>query len=352
MSTQDTHLHIDGVSKYFDDVQALKDVDLKIERGSFVCLLGPSGCGKTTLLRIIAGFENASAGRLMLDGTDISKMPPHKRGFGMVFQSLALFPHMTVAKNIAYGLKLRKVSGAEQRNRVEELLNVIELPDIADRPVSALSGGQRQRVAIARALAIQPPLFLLDEPLSALDAKLRDNMQIELRQLQQKFGVTTILVTHDQHEAMMLADELVVLKDGAVRQAAAPSVVYQNPADSFVADFLGAANLVDAGLYKDGEVNLFGKVTKVAADVPNGTRMQAAIRAEHVYLHPAQSDANGPIGTIDFMRDLGPSTELIIALQGERLRVRRPNADCQGLDIGSKVTVSIDQTHLSLFKAE
>lgn len=350
MSTQDTHLHIDGVSKYFDDVQALKDVDLKIERGSFVCLLGPSGCGKTTLLRIIAGFEDASAGRLMLDGADISKMPPHKRGFGMVFQSLALFPHMTVAKNIAYGLKLRKVSGADQRSRVEELLNVIELPDIADRPVSALSGGQRQRVAIARALAIQPPLFLLDEPLSALDAKLRDNMQIELRQLQQKFGVTTVLVTHDQHEAMMLADELVVLKDGAVRQAAAPSVVYQNPADSFVADFLGAANLVDAGVYKDGEVQLFGTAIKVITDVPNGTQMQAAVRAEHVQLQHVGAPVDMPTGTIEFMRDLGPSTELIVTVQGVRLRVRCPNAACQGLAIGAKVAIAIDPTHVSVFK--
>lgn len=351
MNAHNTHLHINGVSKSFGHVKALRDVDLKIERGSFVCLLGPSGCGKTTLLRIIAGFETASSGQLMLDGSDIAQMPPHKRGFGMVFQSLALFPHMSVARNIAYGLKLRGVSGKQQRERVEELLNVIQLPDIADRPVSALSGGQRQRVAIARALAIQPKLFLLDEPLSALDAKLRDNMQIELRQLQQKFGVTTILVTHDQHEAMMLADELVVLKDGAVRQAAAPSVVYQQPADGFVADFLGAANMIEAGTLKAGHVNLLGVPTPVATHHPENTVMRAAVRAEHIHLQPVSANREAPVGTVTFMRDLGPSTELVISVAGENLRVRSPNASCQGLEIGGQVSLVIDPATVSVFKA-
>lgn len=351
MSTSDTHLHIDNVSKTFGEVQALKGVDLEIKRGSFVCLLGPSGCGKTTLLRIIAGFENASAGRLMLDGTNISQMPPHKRGFGMVFQSLALFPHMSVAKNIAYGLKLRKVSKSEQRNRVEELLNVIELPDIADRPVSALSGGQRQRVAIARALAIQPPLFLLDEPLSALDAKLRDNMQIELRQLQQKFGVTTILVTHDQHEAMMLADELVVLKDGEVYQSADPATVYQKPANSFVADFLGAANLVPAEVSKDGYITVMGQEISCDTGHPVGTRLSAAMRAEHIGLVPVSKAKGHPFGSVKFLRDLGPTTELVIAVDGQDLRVRCDNATVPDLSIGAQVALSLDGPRLSVFKA-
>jgi putative spermidine/putrescine transport system ATP-binding protein len=351
LTTQNTHLHIDGVSKNFGDVKALSDIDLKIERGSFVCLLGPSGCGKTTLLRIIAGFESASTGRLLLDGSDIAHTPPHKRGFGMVFQSLALFPHMSVARNIAYGLILRGVSGKAQRARVEELLNVIQLPSIADRAVSELSGGQRQRVAIARALAIQPKLFLLDEPLSALDAKLRDNMQIELRQLQQKFGVTTILVTHDQHEAMMLADELVVLKDGAVRQAAAPSTVYQHPADSFVADFLGAANLLDVGTYRGGEIQLLGTAVAIATHHPDGTNLQAAVRAEHIKLRPASAAERAPIGTIAFMRDLGPLNEVIVDVNGARLRVRGTHAECQGLETGAQVAVMIELAQMSLFKA-
>ncbi len=349
MITPDTHLQIDGVSKNFGNVTALSEIDLKIARGSFVCLLGPSGCGKTTLLRIIAGFETASAGRLLLDGNDISQLPPHKRGFGMVFQSLALFPHMSVAKNIAYGLKLRKVSGAEQRERVDELLNVIELPDIADRPVSALSGGQRQRVAIARALAIQPPLFLLDEPLSALDAKLRDNMQIELRQLQQKFGVTTILVTHDQHEAMMLADELVVLKDGEVHQAAAPTVVYQQPANHFVADFLGAANIIAAEVRPAGKLAMLGQETSFATEHPVGTKLFVAARAEQIRLLPAKDAGDKPHGTITFMRDLGPSVELGIVVNGEQLRVRADTASTKDLGLGAEVGVVIETDQLSVF---
>lgn len=351
MTIHDTHLHIDSVSKNFGAVKALCDIDLKIERGSFVCLLGPSGCGKTTLLRIIAGFENLSAGRLLLDGSDISAIPPHKRGFGMVFQSLALFPHMSVAKNIAYGLKLRGISAREQNDRVDELLHVIELPSIADRPVSALSGGQRQRVAIARALAIQPALFLLDEPLSALDAKLRDNMQIELRQLQQKFGVTTILVTHDQHEAMMLADELVVMKDGEVRQASSPSIVYQNPSDSFVADFLGAANIIAADVSETGHLNLLGHQTGFDVGGRKGTKLRAAVRAEHIRLRSADSAVNIPVGTVEFMRDLGPSTELIVAVRGEKLRVRCDNATALDLAVSAQVGVVIDETHIAIFDA-
>jgi putative spermidine/putrescine transport system ATP-binding protein len=348
--TFDIHLHINNVSKRFDTVDALRDVDLKIERGSFVCLLGPSGCGKTTLLRIIAGFESATKGSLILDGQDISNQPPHKRGFGMVFQSLALFPHMSVARNIGYGLKLRGVKGAAQRDRVEELLNVIQLPHIADRPVSALSGGQRQRVAIARALAIQPPLFLLDEPLSALDAQLRDNMQIELRQLQQKFGVTTVLVTHDQHEAMMLADELVVLKDGAIRQSAPPSQIYNKPADSFVADFLGAANLINVGAMKGGTIDLFGTPIKNTHSHQDGDEMLAAVRAEHVVLTPVDKDLKGGVGEISFMRDLGAATEFVVTIEGKDLRVRRSSAEAQGLNVGSKVELTFDPVLVSLFK--
>ncbi|MEP1793067.1 ABC transporter ATP-binding protein [Parasphingorhabdus sp.] len=348
--SSDIHLHIRNVSKKFGSVDALRDVDLKIERGSFVCLLGPSGCGKTTLLRIIAGFEAATKGQLILDGKDISDQAPHKRGFGMVFQSLALFPHMSVAKNIGYGLKLRGIKGGAQRTRVEELLDVIQLPHIADRPVSALSGGQRQRVAIARALAIRPPLFLLDEPLSALDAKLRDSMQIELRQLQQQFGVTTVLVTHDQHEAMMLADELVVLKDGAVRQSASPSDVYNQPADSFVADFLGAANLIDVGKITGGAVELFG--TKIASKPPHGegVPMLAALRAEHIGLSPVLANNTQPVGQVSFMRDLGPATEFVVNVGGQDLRVRASNENTQGLEMGANVALTFDPAQVSLFK--
>ncbi|MBL4906607.1 MAG: ABC transporter ATP-binding protein [Sneathiella sp.] len=352
MTTQNTHLHIKGVTKNFGDMRALNDIDLKVERGSFVCLLGPSGCGKTTLLRIIAGFEKANSGQLLLDGVDIAQMPPHKRGFGMVFQSLALFPHMSVADNIAYGLKLRGVKAKQRRDRVDELLNVIELPSIADRPVSALSGGQRQRVAIARALAIQPKLFLLDEPLSALDAKLRDNMQIELRQLQRKFGVTTVLVTHDQTEAMMLADDLVVMKDGEIRQSGSPATVYNQPVDMFVADFLGAANIIKAKSSSAGNISLLGVETHRKTNLSPGLEFDVAVRAEHIDLLATDPTTVHPTGTVEFMRNLGPSIEWIIAVRGEKLRVRSNASNPSNLEVGQNVDVSINADTLSVFRNE
>ena len=211
-------LSIQGVVKQFGPVVALDNVSLDIPDGTFTCLLGPSGCGKTTLLRIVAGLEQPSAGRIVLDGEDIGGLPAHKRGLGMVFQSLALFPHLTVAENIGYGLKLRNVSAQRRRARAEELLALVQLEGVADRRITQLSGGQRQRVAIARALALEPKLFLLDEPLSALDAKLREEMQVELRELQRRLGVTTILVTHDQREAMTMGD--LIVGDGSRRNPA------------------------------------------------------------------------------------------------------------------------------------
>nr|WP_199899176.1 ABC transporter ATP-binding protein [Sneathiella glossodoripedis] len=237
-------LTLAGIRKEFGSFVAVNDVNLSIPNGSFVCLLGPSGCGKTTLLRMIAGLEQPTEGDILIDGEDITNIPTHERSLGMVFQSLALFPHLTVAENIAYSLRIRGKSKAEQRQRVNELLSLIHLPGYEERAVSQLSGGQRQRVAIARALALSPTLFLLDEPLSALDAKLREAMQVELRQLQQQLGITTIVVTHDQREAMTMADLVVVMGEGRIRQAASPVDIYRKPADKFVADFIGATNLL------------------------------------------------------------------------------------------------------------
>ncbi len=344
-----TDLKIEGVSKNFGSVSALRDIDMNVEKGSFVCLLGPSGCGKTTLLRIIAGFEHATSGRLLLDGVDVSNVPPHKRGFGMVFQSLALFPHMSVAQNIAYGLKLRGIDKASQRDRVEELLNVIELPTIADRPVAALSGGQRQRVAIARALAVQPKLFLLDEPLSALDAKLRENMQIELRQLQRKFGVTTVLVTHDQTEAMMLADQLVIMDHGVVRQSGMPSQVYREPADAFVADFLGTANVVKGEVSESGAVTFLGILAQDKALPVGGAGIEVAIRAENIAVVECENPERSILGTVEFVRDLGPNVESIIAVGEEKLRVRSRAREVVSLSAGQQVGLKIDPDLCSFF---
>jgi len=343
----DIHLKIDNISKNYGVVNALKNIDLDIERGSFVCLLGPSGCGKTTLLRIIAGFEQANSGQLLLDGQNISHLAPHQRDFGMVFQSLALFPHMSVAKNISYGLKLRGVNGAKQRDRVEELLNMIDLPQVADRSIAELSGGQRQRVAIARALAVQPKLFLLDEPLSALDAKLRDAMQIELRQLQQKFGVTTVLVTHDQQEAMMLADKVVILNGGGVQQAGSPASVYREPNNAFVADFFGA-NLITGHTTDNGKVSLLGIETQLNSHQPAKTAINVALRAENIDIVQSEQGAGMPIGTLELSRDLGSAIELIVAVGDNKIRVRSHKAYNQQWQLGQKVGLSIQEQHYQL----
>lgn len=246
-------LQIGGVGKDFGSHTALSDVTLDIASGELICLLGPSGCGKTTLLRIIAGLESASRGSITLDGDDLMQQPAHQRNFGMVFQSLALFPHLSVEDNVTYGLRLRKVPAAARRKRAAELLEMVRLPGVAKRSVSMLSGGQRQRVAIARALAIEPRIFLLDEPLSALDAGLREAMQIELRELQQRLGITTIVVTHDQREAMTVADRIAVMNRGSIHQMGSPIEVYRRPADKFVASFIGQTNLLPAS-WQNGQL--------------------------------------------------------------------------------------------------
>ena len=233
---------IRSVSKFFGDFTAVDDVSLEIEEGEFFAMLGPSGCGKTTLLRMIAGFETPSEGQVLIGGEDMTATPPNKRPVNMVFQSYAVFPHMTVEKNVAYGLKIDGVSASEIGPRVEEALKLVQLDQFARRKPDQLSGGQRQRVALARALVKKPRVLLLDEPLSALDAKLRDAMRLELVKLQQSIGVSFIMVTHDQDEAMAVADRIAVLDKGRIRQLDPPEALYQRPADAFVADFIGRAN--------------------------------------------------------------------------------------------------------------
>ena len=240
------YLELSGVRKEFGEFVALKDVSLDVHAGEFLCLLGPSGCGKTTLLRIIAGLEVQSAGRIVQAGRDISRLPPMERDYGIVFQSYALFPNLSVADNVAYGLVNRKVPRADRAARVKELLALVGLPDSGTKFPGQLSGGQQQRIAIARALATSPGLLLLDEPLSALDARVRVRLRGEIRGLQQRLGVTTILVTHDQEEALTMADRIVVMKEGAIEQIGTPSEVYLRPATPFVADFVGKTNLLPA----------------------------------------------------------------------------------------------------------
>jgi putative spermidine/putrescine transport system ATP-binding protein len=240
-------LDLQALCKRFGDVVAVDDLNLSVAKGEFVSLLGPSGCGKTTTLQMIAGFEMSTGGSIRIDGHEMTNVPPAKRGIGIVFQSYALFMHMTVAENVSFGLEMRKVARPERKRRVEEALTLVKLENLAHRYPRALSGGQQQRVALARALVIQPHLLLLDEPLSNLDASLREEMQIELRHIQQETGVTTVLVTHDQTEAMALSDRIAVMEKGHIVQISTPFEAYEHPSSGFVSTFLGKTNHI-AGL--------------------------------------------------------------------------------------------------------
>jgi putative spermidine/putrescine transport system ATP-binding protein len=332
-------LALKNVTKQFGNFRAVDDVDLTVPHGTFVCLLGPSGCGKTTLLRMIAGLEEPTTGSIVLDDQDITPVPTHKRNLGMVFQSLALFPHLSVGDNIAYPLRIRGASREEQQRRVEELLRMIHLPGFADRPVAKLSGGQRQRVAIARALALSPKLFLLDEPLSALDAKLREAMQVELRQLQQRLGITTIVVTHDQREAMTMADLVVVMGEGKIRQAAAPIEIYRKPADAFVADFIGSTNLLE--IATDGS----GRITVLGQAMPE-LKMPAGISKASVSVRPEDVQITAPgMGTIDgtvtFVRDLGGTIETFVEAAGTTIVAVATPRERPDVTAGQKVGVKL-----------
>ena len=330
-------LALNSVTKEFGTFTAVNNVALTVPHGTFVCMLGPSGCGKTTLLRMIAGLELPSGGTISLDGEDITHVPTHKRNLGMVFQSLALFPHLTVGENIAYPLRIRGAPKEDQAKRVAELLAMVHLGGYADRPVAKLSGGQRQRVAIARALAISPKLFLLDEPLSALDAQLREAMQVELRQLQQKLGITTIVVTHDQREAMTMADTVIVMKGGEIRQAAPPIEIYRRPADSFVADFIGSTNLLPAEADSAGRVSVLGQAVP---GISLGSGMKTAtlsVRPEDVHLTAPGDGALS--GTVTFVRDLGGTIETFVDMSGQRIvAVSTPRARPQ-VTVGQPVGV-------------
>ncbi len=330
-------LSLKDVTKRFGDFAAVDTVNLDVPHGTFVCLLGPSGCGKTTLLRMIAGLEDPSEGAILLDGSDITPVPTHRRDFGMVFQSLALFPHLTVGQNIAYPLRIRDRPREEQARRVDELLRMIHLNGFADRPVAKLSGGQRQRVAIARALALSPRLFLLDEPLSALDAKLREAMQVELRQLQQRLGITTIVVTHDQREAMTMADLVVVMGEGRIRQAAPPIEIYRRPADAFVADFIGSTNLLAIAADGAGRATVLGRPVPGLA-MPSGmARAVLSVRPEDVRLGAPGAGAFD--GTVTFVRDLGATIETFVEAGGETIVAVAAPRDKPDVRLGQTVGV-------------
>ena len=345
-----THLTLQAVTKRFNAAYAVDHVDLSVPDGKLVCFLGPSGCGKTTLLRMIAGLETPSSGSVNFAGRDITHWPANQRDFGMVFQSLALFPHMTVAGNIAYPLRLRKTDKAAQARRVAELLELIQLPHMANRPVTQLSGGQRQRVAIARAIASSPKLLLLDEPLSALDAKLREAMQVEIRLLQQRLGITTIMVTHDQREAMTMADEIVVMEKGRIAQVGKPLDIYRDPVSEFVADFIGLGNILPVTYDGQGGVSLPGGqqivVTQPARVPESSSDIRLLIRPEDVCVRilrtvTAEAGPNRLNGTVTFIRDVGASLEATIDCAGFTLTAATTPRETPGLALGMPVVAEL-----------
>jgi spermidine/putrescine transport system ATP-binding protein len=244
-------IELQGVSKDFGETRALSDINLYIRRREFITLLGPSGCGKTTMLRIIGGFESASEGKLLFEGKEISNVPPHKRRVNTVFQKYALFPHLNVFDNIAFGLKVKKIQKDDIARRVRRILELVDMKAYEKRPIDSLSGGQQQRIAIARALVNEPEVLLLDEPLGALDLKLRKEMQLELKAMQQELGITFIYVTHDQEEALTMSDTIVVMQNGRIQQIGDPKRIYDEPKNAFVADFIGESNILDGVMLED-----------------------------------------------------------------------------------------------------
>ncbi|MCX7303544.1 MAG: ABC transporter ATP-binding protein [Hyphomicrobiales bacterium] len=338
-------LDIEDVVKRFGTLTAVDGVSLSIRENEFFALLGPSGCGKTTLLRMLAGFETPNGGRIMLDGADVSRVPPNRRPVNLMFQSYALFPHMSVRANIAYGLEMERRPAAEIRARVDEMLATTQLAALADRKPEQLSGGQKQRVALARALIKRPRVLLLDEPLGALDKKLRGEMQIELKRLQHEVGITFVVVTHDQEEALVMADRMAVLKDGRLLQCDTPHAVYEHPADAFVAGFIGVMNFC-AGWAFSGGVKAGGGLA-IAGDLPegmtDGSAALAAVRPERIALYPSPEIANRTTGTIEALAYHGLDLQLHLrtplAEKPFLVRVTADRADRRPLKIGDSVEI-------------
>lgn len=285
MTKDNIIINIEHLSKSFDGKKVLDDINLYVREGEFITLLGPSGCGKTTLLRQIAGFLNPDEGRIILDGKDLSGTPPYERPMNTVFQRYALFPHLDVYDNVAFGLKLAGVPKKEMEKRIRKMLKMVSMSDYEDRSVDSLSGGQQQRVAIARALVNYPKVLLLDEPLAALDRKMRKDMQIELRELHRKMGITFIYVTHDQEEALTLSDTIVVLNEGKIQQIGTPSDIYNEPVNAFVADFIGESNILNGTMVCDRKVNFVGHDFEcVDEGFGENTPVDVVIRPEDIYI--------------------------------------------------------------------
>jgi putative spermidine/putrescine transport system ATP-binding protein len=345
-------LRLEGVRRDFGTVNALRDLTLTISRGQFVALLGPSGCGKSTALNCIAGLLPVTGGSIFLDDKRIDTMRAEERGFGMVFQNYALFPHMTVRKNIAFGLRMRSVPSAEVERRVEDALRLVRLAEHAEKLPGQLSGGQQQRVAIARAIVIEPPLVLMDEPLSNLDAKLRLEMRQEIRRIHTQLGSTTIYVTHDQEEALSLADRIVVLRDGVIRQVGTPAELYGAPAHLDVADFMGYRNRIEGKLVRDeaglARVDIDGAAIQGSLrGEPKGERVVAAIRPDD--LVPLRAGQSGIAAVVEAIEYRGREFHgLARTAAGAELHFSSPTA----IALGATVSLAADPGQVLIFDAE
>lgn len=335
-------LNLEGVSKYYGEFRAAEDVNLKIDDGEFLVLLGPSGCGKTTTLRMIAGFIELTNGKISIGDKDVTHLPPWRRSTGLVFQSYALFPHLTVADNVAFGLEMRKVPKADIVEKVRTTLELVQLGHLSDRYPRQMSGGQQQRVALARALAFQPDVLLLDEPLSNLDAKLRHEVRDEIRSLQQRLGITTVMVTHDQEEALTMADRMVVMSEGRIQQIGTQRELYDHPASQFVASFVGRSSTLN-GRFTEGKFVTAGRLTVDTETQLKGDAI-LAIRPERIYLGNEVDPltVNSYPGTVEFVSYLGSSIDVHVRLnESDRVVAQLVNrGGVYGPAVGERVFVS------------
>jgi putative spermidine/putrescine transport system ATP-binding protein len=333
--------------RVFGEVVALDGIDIEVGSGEFISLLGPSGCGKTTALRLVAGFDRPTSGSVVVGGRDVTHVPPNRRDTGMVFQAYSLFPNMTAERNVEFGLRIRKDSREVRRARVAELLELVGLGHAAQRYPHQLSGGMQQRIALARALAIEPSVLLLDEPLSALDAKVRVQLREEIRRIQSRLGITTIYVTHDQEEALAISDRVAVLSQGRIEQIGPPAEIYGTPATPFVAEFVGTMNRLESTVAdpERGEVDYGGLRLPVEAarGRARGERLLVLVRPETVELTPAEGDASGLAGEVLSQTFLGPVTRLKVDAPGGELTADMPAARAATLPIGMRVRATFPE---------
>ena len=350
MNANEEIIRLENISKSFGDKQILKNINLSIKRGEFVTLLGPSGCGKTTLLRILGGFVAADEGKVIMDGADISDVPAYKRKLNTVFQKYALFPHLDVYDNVAFGLKLSKTPKDEISRKVAKALKIVTMSDYEDRDVDSLSGGQQQRVAIARAIVNQPKVLLLDEPLSALDAKMRKDMQMELKEMHQTLGITFIYVTHDQEEALTLSDTVVVVNEGVIQQIGTPTDIYNEPVNAFVADFIGDSNILDATMVEDRKVNFIGHDFEcVDEGFGENVPVEVVVRPEDIYIMSNRLEAAQFTGTVKSCIFKGVHYEMFVDTDsGNEIMIQDYNA----FEPGTKVGMIIKPCDIQVMKKE